>query len=178
MDIGQYKKFLERILQSDHPEIALKELGYLLMDDDSEKEAIFRVLLDIFQQNLTDLMQKGITIESIRETVDQIEKFRAYKDALCEMLRLTDADVKLEAEVKHLSEQNLTKLEIFNIFLELFSYIQYRQEFSHDFEDHHSDLIADSILDRLWGGGWDKGKRLLPDEPDICDLMEPPDSDD
>ncbi|HUY01342.1 MAG TPA: hypothetical protein VMV49_17405 [Candidatus Deferrimicrobium sp.] len=178
MDIGHYRKFIERILHSEHPEIALTNLGYLLMDEEFAKEAIYRVLFDIFRQNLTVLKQKGIKIETIREIVDRLEKFREYKDMLCEALLLADGGVTLEAEVERLSKQELTKLEIYNLFLELFSYVQYRKELYHDFEDQHSDLIADSILDRLWGGGWDKGKRLLPNEPDICDLMKPPDSDD
>jgi len=81
-------------------------------------------------------------------------------------LHLADKSEKLEAKVKQLSKLGLSKLEIYTVFLEFFSYIQYR------IERFHLDLIADSILDRLWGGGWDKGKKLLPNEPDICDIIQ------
>jgi hypothetical protein len=31
-------------------------------------------------------------------------------------------------------------------------------------------LIADAVLDGLWGGSWDKGNRLLSEEPDVADM--------
>jgi hypothetical protein len=171
MDIRQYKKFIARVINSDNPTSAFKNLAYFLMDEDFAHLEILRVAMDILRQNLTLLMKKGITIESIQDIIDPIETFREFRATLCEALLLSDANVKLEAEVTRLSKAGISKLAIYNIFLEFFLYIQYRIEFYHDLEERHSDIIADSILDRLWGSGWDKGARLLPDEPDIGEIL-------
>ena len=171
MDISRLKTFIARVIHSDHPTSAFKEIVYFLIDEDFSQQEILRVCMDILRQNLTPLMKKGMTLESIQEIIHPLEHFREFRASLCEALLAPDADMKLEAEVNRLSKTGISKLGIYNIFLEFFSYIQYRIEFYHDFEERHLDITADSILDRLWGGGWDKGTRLLPDEPDICEIL-------
>jgi len=171
MKIGQYKKFIERILTSELPRLALQDLYYQLMDEGLTPQESFRVLRDIYWQNKRQLNQKEITEESIREMGNQIEKFHPHKDALCKAVLAKDGGKSLVMEMERLSNEGLLKLDIYKIFLELFSYVQYREYIHHDFQEHHYDLIADYILDGLWGGGWDKGNRLLPDELDVCDLI-------
>lgn len=171
MDVGFYKKFFERIITAEHPAIALRDLYYQLMDDGLTPQESFRILRDIYWQNKRQLDQKKITEDAIRAMRNQIEKFYPYKEVLCTAVLAKDGGKSMVMEVDRLSEEGLSKLEIYNIFLELFSYIQYREQIYHDFEEHHYDLIADTVLDRLWGGGWDKGNRLLPDEPDVCDMQ-------
>ena len=170
MKIGHYKRFFERILTAEHPAVALRDLFYQLMDEGHRHQEGFRILRFIYWQNKRRLDQKGITEASLREMGNQTEKFQPYKDAFCKAVLAEDGDA-LVTEVEKLSNEGLSKLDIYNIFMELFSYVQYREQVHQDFQEHHSDFIADSILDRLWGGGWDKGNRLLPDEPDVCDLL-------
>lgn len=171
MNVEQYKKFFERIITAEHPATALRDLYYQLMDEEYKHQEIFRILRFIYWQNKRQLEQKEITEAAIREMGDQIEKFHPYKDALCKAVLAQDGGTSMIMEVERLSKEGLSKLEVYYIFLELFSYIQYRELNYHDFQEHHYDLIADYILDGLWGGGWDKGHRLLPDEPDVCDTI-------
>ena len=171
MKIGHYKRFFERILTAEHPAVALRDLFYQLMDEGHRHQEGFRILRFIYWQNKRQLDQKEITEASIREMGNQIEKFYPHKDALCKAVLAKDGGESLVTEMERLSNEGLSKLDIYKIFLELFSYVQYREHIHHDFQKHHSDLIADSILDGLWGGGWDKGHRLLPDEPDVCDII-------
>ncbi len=171
MKIGHYKKWFQRILDAEHPNIAFRHFYFELMDEGLEAQAILGILVDIYWQNKRHLDSKGSSEKAIRDMGDQIEKFRPYKTDLIKAVLAQDGGDTMVAEVERLSKQGLSKLEIYYIFLGLFSYAQYRAKFYHNIQEHQYDLISDAILDRLWGGGWDKGNRLLPDEPDVCDLL-------
>ncbi|WP_287584442.1 hypothetical protein [Candidatus Borrarchaeum sp.] len=73
--------------------------------------------------------------------------------------------------VYKLSKRGHSKEVIYDIFTTLHSYVYYRIEIgAPKFNEYDADLIGDVVLDGLWGGGWDKGNRLLPDEPDVADI--------
>ncbi|MFX1519827.1 MAG: hypothetical protein ACFFCD_07895 [Promethearchaeota archaeon] len=123
-----------------------------------------------FYEEYRSTLKRDIKHDDISQVLKEIEEFRPYK---VELLKVLKSDNRVDAlidMVHTLSKRGHSKEAIYDIFTTLYSYVQYKYDVgAPEFNEYDADLIADAILDGLWGGGWDKGNRLLPDEPDVAD---------
>jgi hypothetical protein len=161
--------FKKSITQSEHPISKLVDWCFFLLDEGLSENEISTKIHKFYREYGNTLKQD--VKPHISHILEEIEEFRPYK---LELLKIIKSDKKVNAlvdMVNKLSKRGHSKEVIYDIFTTLHSYVYYRIEIEDpEFEESDADLIGDVVLDGLWGGGWDKGNRLLPDEPDVADM--------
>jgi hypothetical protein len=161
--------FKESIIKSEHPMIKLIDWCFVLIDEEVSNSEISTKIYK-FLRDYGNTLKQDINPQ-IPQVIKHIKDFRLYKLELLETLKSDKKVEDLINMVYKFSERGYTKENIYDIFTMFHSYVYYRLEIGDpEFNEYDADLIADAVLDGLWGGGWDKGNRLLPDEPDVADL--------
>jgi len=161
--------FKKSIIESEHPISKLIDWCFFLIDEGLSNDEISTKIYHFYREYGRTLKQD--IKPHISKILEEIKEFRPYK---LELLKTLKSDKKVKALVDMvytLSKRGHSKEVIYDIFTTLHSYVYYRIEIGDpEFDEFDADLIADVVLDGLWGGGWDKGNRLLPDEPDVADM--------
>jgi len=161
--------FKKSIIQSEHPISKLVDWCFSLIDEGLSRDEV-STKIDQFYREYGSTLKQDVK-PHISQILEEIEDFRPYKTELLNTLKSDEKVDALVDMVYKLSKRGHSKEVIYDIFTMLHSYVYYRIETGDtEFNEYDADLIGDVVLDGLWGGGWDKGNRLLPDEPDVAEI--------
>ena len=165
---GTYKAYEEhfsKALAAEDPLLGLHVLRFTLLGQGIPYEEVQGIFVQFSKE--APLEEEPVVIAWLGLLSEHVASFLALKERLLEACRPGFSIETILGLVEALSREGKSKRQIYDVLHEFFVYVQ------HDRTHGDADVeVVAEVLDGLWGGGWAKGGRILPLEPDVSDASE------